>query len=400
MDCLRIALALVAVALAVSTAFGAESAPVPATPAPAAGPQPGVVVLHENGNVTVRTGAAAMPGEPGSFIYIGGPEAGGNFRFQVPPAGLRPGTFGVDAALMPPMAWGGTKEKVTFLGVATTPASEILADQLRLPRGTGLVVDYVRPDSPAAKAGARAHDILLRLDDQILVNPPQLAVLVRLHKPGDKVTLALLREGKEEKVAAELGETEMVVAPSPEFMPGHPGAPLGDMMNWRFRPEHLTDAGVRPELMTPFPGGSFAGYGAALSDNEHNLTMTLRNGEKYLVAKDRNGKVVFEGPVQTDEQKKSVPPEILKKLARMEEATKAGAKGEVRINDGVHDLAVSTEDGKRHLVAKDAKSGKVLFDGPIDTDEQRNAVPKDIREKLKAMNPSIITMPDTGASPM
>jgi hypothetical protein len=338
----------------------------------------------------VRIPAPTVPGQPGDVMYLDLP---GGLRVQAaPPRADQPWTNMQPGAgfytQFQPSAWG-TKEKVTFLGVATTPASEILADQLRLPRGTGLVVDFVRPDSPAGKAGVKPHDILLRLDDQILVNPPQLAVLVRLHKPGDKVAVTLLREGKEEEVPAELGETEMVVAESPEFLPGQPFRQGRDTL-WRMRPEHLTDEIFVPDVLS--------GYGATFSDNEHNLTLTLRNGAKYLEAKDKAGKVVFQGPVQTDEQKKSVPPEILKKLARMEVVTKG--EGQLRINNGVYDLTVSTDDCKRHLVAKDAKSGKVLFDGPIDTEEQLGAVPKDIREKLKAMGPSIITVPNSGPSPM
>jgi len=360
--------------------------------------------------VTSAASAATPAGQAGGYIVIQ--------RDGGPPVQIPLGTGATHAAVealmalneagLPPNPFvpSPVRQKVTFLGVASSPVFETLGEQLRLPRGTGLVVDYVRPDSPATKAGIKPHDILLRLDDQILVNPPQLAVLVRLHKPGDKVAVTLLREGKEEKVAAELGETEMVVAESPEFMPGQPFRPGRDALwPWRMRPEHLTD-----EIFVPDPlsggAGAFAGYASSFSDNEHDLALTVRNGAKYLVAKDKAGKVVFEGPVQTDEQRKGVPPEILKKLAKMEETTKAGAKGELNVNDGVLNLTVSTDGGNRRLLAKDVKSGKVLFDGPINTPQELNAVPKDIREKLKAMNPIIIpnpaptTAPESGRSPM
>ncbi len=38
----------------------------------------------------------------------------------------------------------------------------------------------------------------------------------------------------------------------------------------------------------------------------------------------------------------------------------------------------------KHLTAKD-RNGKILFDGPIDTEEQRAAMPEDIREKLEKL---------------
>src|SRR5687768_16620703 len=67
-------------------------------------------------------------------------------------------------------------ERGSYLGVACSPVSEVLRRQLKLPEGTGLVVDYVEPESPAQTAGIDPHDVLIRLNEQILVNPPQLAV--------------------------------------------------------------------------------------------------------------------------------------------------------------------------------------------------------------------------------
>src|SRR4051812_3591693 len=41
-------------------------------------------------------------------------------------------------------------EKAAFLGVAVSSAPGVIRDQLKLPRGVGLVVDHVEADSPAA----------------------------------------------------------------------------------------------------------------------------------------------------------------------------------------------------------------------------------------------------------
>jgi hypothetical protein len=106
-----------------------------------------------------------------------------------------------DAAPPPPhhghrIMNGGPREmeSVTFLGVATGPAGAALADQLDLPRDAGLVVTVVAPDSPAASVLKR-HDVLLKLDDQLLIEQRQLSVLVRNHKEGDEVTLTYIRLG-------------------------------------------------------------------------------------------------------------------------------------------------------------------------------------------------------------
>ena len=66
---------------------------------------------------------------------------------------------------------GGEKESVTFLGVETAPVSPTLTAQLGLSEGTGLIVNHVVPDGPAAGA-LKPHDILVKLDDQILIEHP------------------------------------------------------------------------------------------------------------------------------------------------------------------------------------------------------------------------------------
>ncbi|MCG3178425.1 MAG: hypothetical protein BIFFINMI_00752 [Phycisphaerae bacterium] len=90
------------------------------------------------------------------------------------------------------------------LGVAPGPVSEELGSQLGLEDGRGVRVVRVQPDSPAAKAGLRVHDVLTMLDDQILFNDDQLRKLVSSKDPGTKVTLTLIRRGRELSVGATL----------------------------------------------------------------------------------------------------------------------------------------------------------------------------------------------------
>src|SRR4051812_14577750 len=77
---------------------------------------------------------------------------------------------------------GAAMEKGAWLGVNTSPPPHVLRQQLQLPRGVGLVVDMVAPDSPAQAAGVKQYDVLHKLNDQILINQQQLAVLVRTFK--------------------------------------------------------------------------------------------------------------------------------------------------------------------------------------------------------------------------
>lgn len=93
---------------------------------------------------------------------------------------------------------------VTWLGLSADEVSMEVRAQLPLPEGAGLLVTTVTPDGPAAQAGVRANDILVKLDDQLLINPAQLRALILGKKDGDKITLSLLRKGKELQVTAKL----------------------------------------------------------------------------------------------------------------------------------------------------------------------------------------------------
>jgi len=93
---------------------------------------------------------------------------------------------------------------VTWLGLAADEVSADVRALLPLPEGAGLLVSTVTRDGPAMQAGVWANDILVKLDDQLLINAAQLRALVLGKKEGDKITLSLLRKGKEMQVTAKL----------------------------------------------------------------------------------------------------------------------------------------------------------------------------------------------------
>jgi len=93
----------------------------------------------------------------------------------------------------------------TWLGVITEEPSDDVRAQISLPDGTGLLVRGVMVDSPAARAGLDKNDLLVRMDDQILINPDQLRKLISTKKEGDVVHLTYLRKGREASAEARLG---------------------------------------------------------------------------------------------------------------------------------------------------------------------------------------------------
>lgn len=101
------------------------------------------------------------------------------------------------------------RKDVPWLGVSTVEASEALASQLDLNPGVGLVITYVAPGSPAQKGGLQKNDVLVQFDDQSLVHPAQLRKLVRVRKEGDTVKLAYYRGGKRQTASVSLGLTRV-----------------------------------------------------------------------------------------------------------------------------------------------------------------------------------------------
>jgi len=100
----------------------------------------------------------------------------------------------------------------TWLGVAADELSEELRAQLPITEGAGLLVRSVVPESPAAVAGLVKNDVLVKLDDQILINVAQLSALVSSRKEGDLVHITYFRRGSESVVEAKLMKHE---EPSP-----------------------------------------------------------------------------------------------------------------------------------------------------------------------------------------
>jgi hypothetical protein len=55
------------------------------------------------------------------------------------------------------------------------------------------------------------------------------------------------------------------------------------------------------------------------------------------------------------------------------------------MKDDDGEVELRSEDGKRTVIARD-RDGKVIFNGPIDTDDQRAALPDSVRRKLERMD--------------
>ena len=88
-----------------------------------------------------------------------------------------------------------TARSLRKLGATVKKPSEELAYHLALPAGAGLVIDKVRKNSRAEKAGLRRHDVILKVNGVFLDDPRDLERLLRKRAPG-KITLDVIRRAQ------------------------------------------------------------------------------------------------------------------------------------------------------------------------------------------------------------
>ncbi len=122
----------------------------------------------------------------------------GDDNTSKPPPGVEPPPPKAETRAAPPQT------SVTWLGVSAEKTPPELEAHLGRGKDTGLLIRHVVPGSPAAIAGVKQYDILLRLDEHSLFHPRQLQDVVAGKKPDEVVSLTLLREGKEQQLKATL----------------------------------------------------------------------------------------------------------------------------------------------------------------------------------------------------
>ena len=264
---------------------------------------------------------------------------------------------------------GAEAKKVPFIGVVTSPLGEAVRAQTTLSEDVGLSVDVVSPDSPAAKAGLKAHDILAKYDDQLLCAAVQLSALVKRTGTGNKATLTVLRGGKELPIEVTVGEHAAQATFKVEglniamWQPGQPGG-ARVVAGQPLAPEVIR---LIEEMGSKAGGAVFSGqYGFALpapggdapvlpqSSGPSDTPAQLQSNQVQ-----RNQRIVLVNPnVQSQSQSVSI----------------------VANDDGRVELRETN--GKRTVTILD-KSGAQQYSGALDSKEDREKIPAELRTRVE-----------------
>jgi serine protease Do len=91
------------------------------------------------------------------------------------------------------------------LGVTVQPVDQALAETFGLKGPQGALVGSVQKGGPAAKAGLKPGDVIVKFDGKPITRSSDLPALVAAAKPGQQVTIEVWRDGKAQQISAEVG---------------------------------------------------------------------------------------------------------------------------------------------------------------------------------------------------
>jgi membrane-associated protease RseP (regulator of RpoE activity) len=240
------------------------------------------------------------------------------------------------------------QKKVTFLGVEAKAVDDSLMAQLGLGNNEGVLVGHVVETSPAEKAGIKEHDIITRFNGKTVKGTADFIEMIHKCSSNDTVEMEIIRGGKTVTLKAILSET---TPPAADYLKNLPKME-------RIIPhiEFKTD-----------------------SKNKGQTVMVMENSKDESENADKSDK---KSTVKTDKQT-MVTSHI---TISSDSGSKQNKVLNIKTQEG--EINLKEEDGKRHVIATDPK-GTVLFDGPINTEEERAKLPPDIKKRIESIEKNL-----------
>lgn len=164
---------------------------------------------NENYVPFIQTDVAINPGNSGGpLINLKGEVVGINSQIISRSGGFMGLSFAIpiDMAMdvVAQLQDSGTVAR-GWLGVMIQGVDRDLAASFGLDKATGALVANVSADSPAAKAGLKAGDIILSVDGKEVQRSSQLPQMIGRLAPGSKAKMQVLRDGKKRAITVTVG---------------------------------------------------------------------------------------------------------------------------------------------------------------------------------------------------
>ena len=166
----------------------------------------------------IQTDAAVNPGNSGgALINLDGQLIGINTAIATPTGSYAGYSFAVPVTLVRKvmddlLEYG--KVQRGLLGIRINDVNAQIAQQMDLDVVKGVFVGSVNENSAAEEAGIEAGDVIVGINNNPINNVAELQEIVARNRPGDKVEVSLIRDGKSKTLTATLknneGSTELV----------------------------------------------------------------------------------------------------------------------------------------------------------------------------------------------
>ncbi|MBM3497497.1 MAG: PDZ domain-containing protein [Armatimonadetes bacterium] len=159
----------------------------------------------------IQTDASINPGNSGGpLMDLDGNVIGVNVAILSPGV---PGNVGIGFAIpaetveqVLPLLKAEGRYARGWLGISIRDLNENKRDWYKVPDG-GVLVEEVREDGPAKGSDLQAEDVIVAINGESVVDSWALQKAVASHRPGEELTLSVVRDGKPREVKIALGET-------------------------------------------------------------------------------------------------------------------------------------------------------------------------------------------------
>jgi serine protease Do len=248
---------------------------------------------------------------------------------------------------------------VTYLGISASEVPGFLGKHIGLAPNTGLLVRYLDPEGPAAKAGFTADDVITKVEGKEVSSHGDLADLVLSKKPGDSLKIDYIHEGKPGNRSVVLGEHH------------NDQAALGGVM---------PDAGAVQNMLDNMPADQARKVREAierhLKDME-NLQADPAPGFGDLKDMEKRMRKMADDA-------RAAAPQGMNQGGNKGGGIQMSSSATVRFLDNDGSVELKNRDGGTEIRVFD-KAGKEVWSGPWDTEQDKAAAPKEIRDRIRVL---------------
>lgn len=244
----------------------------------------------------IQTDAAVNPGNSGGPLFnTRGEVVGINSQIYSRTGGYQGVSFAIPievATHVEQQIVKTGKVEHARLGVTVQGVNQTFANSFKLAKPEGALVANVDEDGPAAKAGLKTGDVILKINDEPIVTSGDLPAYIGQSLPGQKVQLEVWRDGAAKTLVATLGNANdrsgQVAQASAGVKKGQLGLVLRPLQSQEARAAGVDHGLLIEDVRGPAALAGVQGGDVLLAING----MPVRSMDQVRAAMDKSGKSV------------------------------------------------------------------------------------------------------------